>query len=444
MPWHVRLTAPLAIALVALACSERPEGHFTEPQAQPQAQIADGPACKLSDLRNAAKTFFGLRTPGYALAQQFTTQNANQESVLPIFFDLAHQIAVKARAGLTAQQITAGAAVHRQAVACAPVVDPDYTDDMANVKAGLGAGGGYEVRGRSGSDNAVVLSHNTGLNGSSGIKAPAGTFPAGGFAAWTGSAVIFYGFSQAATLGGEAPAVPNLPATFEWSTVRAASAEYHPALRGLVGICVSTEANLTSAQLRIQHEDADDAVVLPVSSTGFDVCVTNSPTHGARLSPIGGALAWLRQHLAPTPLQAATALVATTTSPSGSIKKFSPVEAVNPGGATLEFVPSPVPDTPVHQGLGVKVHVTGAAGVPWEGLNIKLIALDNNGSFQLSPDEAITDALGNADFTGSILDKPGGYRLIAVTQPSGTNPDGDAGGFTQDSVISNRFNRTPH
>jgi len=140
---------------------------------------------------------------------------------------------------------------------------------------------------------------------------------------------------------------------------------------------------------------------------------------------------------ASAPLQAATALA--TTSRSG---KFSPVEAVNPGGATLAFVPSVIPNTAINAGLGIKVSATGDGGVPWEGLLIKLVPFDNNGDFALVPDTATTDAEGWADFTGSILDKPGGYRLLAITQPGA---DADAAAFTQDSVISqNRFNRTPN
>jgi hypothetical protein len=429
MPWHTRLTVALVFAAAVFACGEQSEMQLTEPQ----AQIEGGPVCKLSDLKTAARSFVGNRSPGYALAEQFTNTNKNTAAVLPIFFDLAHQISVKAGAGLTEAQVTLGAEVHRQAVACAPVVDPDYTDDVASVKAALRAGGAYEVRGRTGTDNAVVLSHNTGQNGSSGIKAP----PAG-FNAWTGGAVIFYGFTQGATLGGEAPADPFAPATFQWFTVRPAGAEYSTLLRGVVGICVSTNAIINSFQLRVQHEDGDDAVVLPV--TNFDVCTASSPTHSTRLSPIVNALAWLQQRLAPAPLQAATALA--TTSPSGSIKKFSPVEAVNPGGATLAFVPSVIPNTAVNAGLGIKVSATGAGGVPWEGLLIKLVPFDNNGDFALVPDTATTDAEGLADFTGSILDKPGGYLLLAITQPGA---DADAAAFTQDSVISqNRFNRTPN
>ena len=116
---------------------------------------------------------------------------------------------------------------------------------------------------------------------------------------------------------------------------------------------------------------------------------------------------------------------------------------MNPGGATLEFVPSPVPDTPIDEGLGVKVRATGTNGVPWEGLNIKLIAFDNNGSFQLTGDQAVTNELGEADFTQSILDTPGVYKILAITQP-GVGGDPDAGGFTQDSVTSGNFHRTPN
>jgi hypothetical protein len=426
MSYQVRLTASLAIAVSALACSDRPEGQLTEPQ----LQVVGGPACKLANLKNAAKTFFGVQSLGYALAQQFTTQNANRASVLPIFFDLAQEIATKARAGLSTQQIAAGAEVHRQAVACAPVVDPDYTDDMANVKAALGLEGAYEVRGRDGLDNAVVLSHNTGANGSSGIKPPSS-----GFAAWTGGAVIFYGFTRTTSLEGEAQAADQ-PAAFEWFTVSPAGAAYNPNLRGLVGICVDFSPGISTAQLRIQHEDADDAVILPV--TTFDVCSSAAAIQSQRFSPLGGALAWLRQSIVPAPLQAATLA---TTSPSGSIKRFSPVEAVNPGGAVLHFDPQPT-NGAVSAPLGVKVLATGTGLVPWEGLLIKLSAVNNNGNFvAVSPDTATTDSQGVADFTTSKVNKPGGYFLLAVTQPG---PDQDAAGFAQDSVTSNHFIRSPN
>ena len=432
MPWHTRLTAPLAFAAAALACSEQSEMQPTEPQ----AQIAGGPACKLSDLRGAARTFFGNRTPGYKAAEKFTQQNQGTAAALPLFFDLAHHIAVEARSPLSTAAIAAGAEVHRQAVACAPVADPDYMDNMENVKWALGPEGAYEVRGRRDSDNEndVVLSHNAGQHGSSGIKPPAA-----GYNEWTGGPVLFYGFAQGSSLEGEAPADSRFPATFQWSTVRPAGAEFDGELSGQVTICVNTDANINIAQLRIQHEDGPDAVVLPVSN--FAICGPGSAAiRNSRLLPLERAFAWLHKRLAPTPLQAATTLA--TTSPSGSVKKFSPVEAVNPGGAVLRFDPVVIPDTPIDEGLGVKVVATGSNGIPWEGLKIKLTPFDNNGSFTIVPDTARTDENGVADFSGTIIDKPGGYLLLAVTQP---DDDDNASGFTQDSVVSgNRFNRTPN
>jgi hypothetical protein len=440
MPWHTRLTAPLVLAAAALACSEQSQMQMTEPE----AQITGGPACKLSDLKNAAKNFFGMRTPGYTLASQFTTQNVNKPAVLPIFFNLAQEIAVKALpSGLSETQAALGAEVHRQAVACAPVEDPDYQDNMDNVKAALGQNGAYEVRGRPNSDNvdALVFSKNRSANGGSGIKPPSD-----GFNKWIGSEVIFYGFTRPTSLDGEASAIPGSPAAFEWSTVRRAGVPYGKDalgqdLRGVVGICVSNNSGdpfgFDTKQLRIQHEEVD-GVVLPV--TLFEVCTSSSNMVNPPLSPVRRALAWLEDRVMPTPLQAATLLL--TTSPSGSIKKFSPVEAVNPLETTLSFVPEIIPDTRLNEGIGVKVHAQGAAGTPWEGLNIKLVAFDNNGSYTLSPDVAVTDENGDADFTGSIIDKAGGYKLLAYTQPG---DDIDADGFLPDSVTSvNRFLRTPN
>jgi hypothetical protein len=271
-----------------------------------------------------------------------------------------------------------------------------------------------------------VLSHNIGDNGSSAVKAPTD-----GFHAWFGGPVILYGFTRGTAMTGEAAWDPDAPAVFDWFTVRPLGAQYDQDLRGVVQVCVPTPSD----QLRVQHEEGPAAVVLP--SVFFDVCGTGSLTQ-LRLSPVKQALAWLHDRLTPAPLQAA---VVVATSPSGSVKKFSPVGAVNTGGAVLSFEPFVIPDTKLSEGLGVMVEATGTAGVPWEGLHIKLIAFDNNGSYTLSPDTATTNADGVADFTQSILDKPGGYLLLAITQPGS---DIDANGFLPDSVVSgNRFNRLP-
>ena len=88
------------------------------------------------------------------------------------------------------------------------------------------------------------------------------------------------------------------------------------------------------------------------------------------------------------------------------------------------------------------VHATGEQLTDWEGLLIKVVAQDNNGRFvTVSPDTATTNASGIADFTNTTINKPGVYKLVAVTLPG---PDADATGFVQDSVISASFLRLPN
>jgi hypothetical protein len=281
--------------------------------------------------------------------------------------------------------------------------------------------------------NDPIYTHNKNQNGSAGIAPPTGKT----FADWYGDRVMFYGFPFTGTSSSEA-LPPNGRVAFQWFAVWPAYASFNPnALSGKVSICVISETDFDVSQLRIEH---DLETILPV--TDFHVpCGDPSFLRFGATQPtsgLGSALAWLRQKLLPEPLLAAA--LTTRTSPSGSPKSLSPVEVINPLGATLTYEPAPS-DGKVSQGLGIKVHATGSGGTDWEGLLIKISAQDNNGRFvAVSPDTATTDASGLANFTTSKINKTGVYQLLAVTQPG---PDQDATGFTPDSVLSGNFHRFP-
>lgn len=442
-----RLQALILIAsgVVVAACAD---SRDTAPTA-PQWQIGTGPACSPSDVKKFAKAVLGTTSSTlYSIAQQFTTQNANKVAGTNLFFDLAAEAANLARPqNLTPDQNTDLANLLIQGIACANVTvsDPSYatlsaTDRVAKFVAAAGTSGGLEVRGRpspaTGQDDPVY-SHNQGQNGAAGI-AP----PTEGFAAWYGDRVMFYGFPIDGLSTEAAPdGTPNgNRVAFEWFSIRPAYVTFNPNnLRGKVSICVSIAglSNDIADQMRIEH---DVETILPVTNFSVRCDETSNLRFGLRQGNSGfaGALAWVREKLLPEPLLA-TSLV-TTRSPSGSPKSLSPIEVVNPLGATLTYDPPPV-DGKVNQPLGVKVHATGSGGTDWEGLLIRIKAQDNNGTtVTVSPDTATTNSSGIADFTKSVINKTGVYQLLAVTLP---NADEDADAFTQDSVLSGNFLQRP-
>jgi hypothetical protein len=424
----------LASGIFVAACGDAPDRMPTSPQ----LQIGSGPACTPSDVKKFARQLAGTSSPIYNLAQQFTSQNANSISATNLFFDLAALLGDMARAGtLSATDKTNLANLLVQGIACANVAisDGSYSglDYVPQFVKAAGSAGGLEVRGRTNTENDPIYSHDRGNDGAALVKAPSE-----GFKAWFPDRVMFYGF-HIDGFSDESPPVPNADRiAFEWFTIRPARFSLNPSdLRGQIALCVLSDLNAT--QLRIQHVET----ILPVGSLApsESPCVAPSPfTVGARtpVSGFAGALAWLRQQFSPEPLHAASVLV--TTSPTGRPKTLSPIEVVNPSGATLTYEPAPS-DGKVSQGLGIKVHATGAGLTDWEGLLIKISAQDNNGRFvAVSPDTATTDASGRANFTTSKINKTGVYQLLAVTQPG---PDQDATGFTPDSVLSANFHRFP-
>jgi hypothetical protein len=423
----------LASGLSVAACGD----SSNQVPTSPEYQLGSGPACSPSTVKQYARALAGTNSTIYSLAQQFSTQNANSIFATNLFFDLAAQLAAMARPGtLSDAQKTNLANLLIQGIACAAVtVSPDanysglsYTSEF--VKA-AGATGALEVRGRTDTENDPVYSHNRGQNGAAGLKAPTE-----GFKAWYPDRVMFYGFPIDG-FSAEAKPVPTADRiAFEWFTVRPSRFSLNPSdLRGQVALCVTSEVSSTVAKLRVQHSET----ILPVGSFApDDPCTVPAPfTVGAR-SRFSGALNWLAQQLSPEPLHATSLLV--TTSPTGRPKTLSPIEVINPDGATLTYDPGPT-DGQVKKPIGVKVHAEGAGGTDWEGLLIKIKAQDNNGSFvAVAPDTVTTDASGIADFSKSVINKTGVYQLLAVTLPG---PVADAVGFVQDSVLSGNFLQRP-
>jgi hypothetical protein len=404
----------------------------------PELQVGSGPTCTPSEVKKYARNLAGTGSELYRFAQQFTSQNANSIFATNLFFDLAAEAATLARPGtLTPTEKTDLANLLIQGIACADVVLSDagysglqYVNSFVQA---AGATGMLEVRGRPSTPDANVYSHNVGNFGSAGVKAP----PAG-FAAWYGGRALFYGFPIPDFSREESPG--SAVVAYEVFTVRPRSNILSSTLRGQVALCGAAIVP-DPAELRIQK----GPTILPVGEGFSELPCPASLTSNAGFgesgsrSLLGSAVAWMRQTFLPEPLHATGFLM--TVKPAGSAKTLSPIEIVNPLGATLTYAPPPSSGT-VGAGIGAIVHATGAAGTDWEGLLIKIAAQDNNGRFvTVDPDTATTDASGIADFTQSVINKPGVYQLLAVTLPSN---DADAAAFTQDSVLSGNFLQLPN
>jgi hypothetical protein len=424
----------LASGVVVAACGDRDSTPTS-----PQFQVGTGPTCSPTLVKRYARDVAGSTSPLYNIAQQFTTQNANKAGGTTLFFQLAAEAARLANPdGLIDPQQTALGNLLVQGIACADVTvsDPSYTgfrpEDVTNFANAAGHAGGLEVRGRSSTENDAIYTHNPNETGSSGVQAPSE-----GFDDWYGGAVLFYGFPING-FSHETSASSTGRVAFEWFTVRPRSSALSSTLRGQVAICVLSlidPGSVTSKEARIQHV----STVLPVGNFTIPCTAVSSMLEQKPITSLDGALAWLRRQLLPEPLQATSMLVGTT--PSGSAKSLSPIEAINPNAVTLTYDPGPV-DGQFNKPLGVKVHATAGGGTDWEGLLIKIQAQDNNGNFvAVNPDTITTNALGIADFTSSIINKAGVYQLLAFTVS--TDPDLSTGGFDSDSVLSGNFLQRP-
>lgn len=435
---HCTALGLLAAVGVLAACNDTPDADLTAPQLQLSALT-----CKPATAQKLARSFFGNGSPGLAFAQQLTT---NQATNVSIVFNIFSEIANKANlGGLTALQKFNGANLTVQSIACAAVVSSDASvtglKDTVAFRQALEITGAYEVRGRDGNDNANVKSHNAALSqtGASGIRAPAGVYPDGGFKAWQGGPVLFYGSPRTSNFSNEAPPVTGRVA-FDWFTVKPLTAVTEAELSGAVGICVDVPVG-AETKLRVQREQT----ILPI--TTFEVCpavtVGREPTERPRT-----ALAWFgRTFLAPAELHATTLLA--TTSPGASAKKFSPYEVVNPASVQLAFVHQPADGNlnatipSVDAGSPIAVSAKGQQGTAWEGVSIQIFGLNNNGlKVPFANDIAVTDGTGIATFDAIASPKTGGFDLLAVTVPPGDDPD--VANFAPDTVAAaQRINIRP-
>ncbi|HEU4800833.1 MAG TPA: hypothetical protein VFS94_09380 [Gemmatimonadales bacterium] len=417
-----------AAVAFAAACSDSSSPSSAE---SPAFQIGTGPSCSRNDLRSAAADVFGNGSAEVGLARD-VSDNVNTEVANAIGFDLLAELAAMRDAeSWSATMAPAGAALAVQLIACMNV-ETSGDISAAAFEAALAADGGFAVRGGAADPAGDVLS----ADGSSGVHAP---LP---WATWMGGRALFYGYPVATFAteisGGNA---------FDWSTVRAiADGNTVPAAfvgPAVVALCAdAAPIGATQAQLRVQHLAKDDGgVILPIASGAFLDC------SGLALSPVdattmGGRLMHaLLELVRPEPLFASTVAF---TGIGGLKGSFSPFEVVYGGQIVLTFVDQPANgdvNTPLIGTVGggeLSVKVTGAEKTPWEGIDVHIDAVTNNGKgVTACGNDATTDEQGVAHFPDLTVSKAGGYFLVATTVEATSDPDVAA--YSTATVNSDRF-----
>jgi hypothetical protein len=422
-----RITSVLVLAgaLAVAACSDAAQ------TTGPGAELVRGPpgssdptvSCNPTELRKSAAAVFGNSSPEVDLAKLITTSNSGTVFATTTGFKIIASVAAL-RAGTTWHVDMAGpaATLTAQLFPCMNVTKTQPTT-VASLTAALGDKGAYQLRGGAGDPAGDVLS----FDGRAGVRAPAP------WATWLGAQALFLGapVSTFATeiSGGTA---------YDWSLVHAGIGELTPAT---VALCAdNAPANVTGAQLRLQHlAKADDGNILPTADAGF---LTGCTPLEAESSALGARLMLaLVKLVQPAPLHASVAYAGGIGGLKGA---FSPFEIVYGAQIRLAYPAQPVngtANTPL-KGAGnaeIQVLVTADQGTPWEGIQVRIDAVTNNGAnVAACGNVADTDAEGIAHFPNLTINKAGGYFLVATTTEPSSDPDVTA--YSKTTLNSDRFN----
>lgn len=406
-------------AVLLLGACDASNPLANSPSAKP-APPPPASACAPNDLVKAAANLAGRPSTLVDLASLVTTSNAGTVAGTAAVFNVLAEVARLADAGHAAatwtdQNSIDGATVTVLSIACGNIALTGASTADA-FKSALDPSGLYEVRGGGADAATAAIAH----DGMGGVQSPAD-----GFAAWLNGRGLFYGFPiqtfSVEVFGGYAmdisvarPVTP--PAT-------------QPALLtedGVVALCPGVNPQgFTNDELRIQKTSH----ILPIEDGFLTSCSSAS----------------LRSSQARTTSLSMVAFAAAASGGvGGSIRNFSPHEIVFPGSVNLSFVTQPVngaSNDPLN-GAGngvVAVKAVGQNGTPWQGVEIQLAAVQNQGAFvAVCHDQATTGEDGIALFPTTSINKAGGYILIAHTISESADPDVTT--FASDSVNSSSFN----
>jgi hypothetical protein len=414
------LTVGAAVLLAACSEDSRDAGSVAEPNTQSLVGASGAPSCTnstITTIRGATRDLFGSQAPENTVAGQL--DRAAQAANVPFAFQLIRSIAAlrDGSAAWTATQAGLGATITTNLIWCSDVAVTAPISDIsvANFTLALGNQGLYAIRGGSGDTEAAAIAR----DGRSGIGAIDPTT----FASHLGGQALIYG--REITVDGLAPAAGR---RFDISLVRSSKAS----LTGLTARTLCAEFDIAN---RIEHKSGSLNTILPEQAA-----VLSCPP-----DPVAAASSGLLERVANFLLPQAAYARRGTGSKTGGAGGYSPHWLVDPGAVTLTFTLPPKNGT-TNTANPVAVKAVGnnadptKPGVAWEGVDIRLDAYNNNGNFVCSSGNiASTNAQGIASFPNFMINKPGGYKVIATTLTS-SDGDGTANGSYTGTSTSNRFN----
>jgi len=416
----------LIAALVATGCTDRSQSL----PPGPSMRVVDPPGtCDFRSLSQLANRYFGSAEAKTVrgLISQMQDAGAGTTTAQDRGFDVMTHIASNVNAGNA--DAADASALTNGLLACmftdAADLPATFPEDFSTATNPV-LHGAYAVRGGAADPlSAPVFSRP--------LTAPFSGIAPSGLNTWPG---VLAGNSPPARV-----LVYGMPGsqsqTYEWRVVPR-STEFSPPV--VVGLCIDANVSTTS----LVHEE--HIGLLPFVDAAFLNPATCSPFAAQSWSmQVASRIArWGIDFLGPKPLSASGLMNpgGLGGSTGGIRSEFGPQE-IPPVALTLSQPADATVNTPIVSTTGGSIVVQESAnGQAIPGTFITLQAIDNNGATVVlsCPGGCIdreADASGVVDFGNPILNKTGGYRLVASGSVAGRP------GITVNSATSNRFNVRP-
>ena len=318
-----RFVAAVLAAAVLTGCADSGDTPLTAPEFTKSASPTTTTACNYTTVRSFARALFGNNSPGFALAEQLSSQTPGSAAATNLGFDIFKAIAtLRGTAGLTATQISNAANLTVQVIPCQNVTVTGG-NTVAIFSQALGATGAYQVRGGTSTAGAADASTPVLALNRRACRHRVTISPPG----WAGGRCFMASPSlpSPAASSGAAAGLSGTVA-FDWSLVHSAAVALPRPTKGIFSLCVISEDDAALAQLRVQKIAQILEVATPVPGLECPEALASAEprTFGDRLMAMATRL------LAPTPLNAAAVALRTSGKPTGGAGSFSPFQVGNP------------------------------------------------------------------------------------------------------------------
>jgi len=398
-----RVLAGLTLAGVAIlaSCGQDLTQSTAVPAAPSFAKVTT-PVCSYSTAANDARSYFSSNKD--VVFDLLTTMSKSTGAATTTAgWAVLTRLAAAADAGSAAVKGTPaqGSTFANDVLLCMSV--PTYTYPL-DLSLALGANGLFEVRDGTVAD--AVTSHLIiGGYPAYGAQPSTGNWPVAG-------PTLFYGNQLFVSLfANETPA----GVLFDLKTLPG-GLTFSPSIK--VGVCTITDPN---ARILHLHQGDNPVILPPTSDLSFCPPPPTSMTQSGS-SMFAAAANRLASWLAPATANAATMFVVKSgggTTLVGGLSDIGPVSYTSvvtflqpPTNTSVSKNPSFTPS--------VQVKNVTAKGNALVGVTITISVANNNGSYTITGNTAVTDANGIATFPLLYIDKAGGYTMTASSELGGS------------------------